>query len=139
MDTATTQATDPATLRGAATREIPSHRELVDELRQRLARAQAGGGERARKRHTDRGKLLPRERIRLLLDPGSPFLEIAPLAAEEMYDGKAPAAGIVAGVGLVHGRLCLIAANDATVSGGTYYPMTVKKHLRAQELSLIHI
>ncbi|SCX21135.1 carboxyl transferase domain-containing protein [Corynebacterium jeikeium] len=135
MDTSTTQATDPATPRGAATREIPSHRELVEELRQRLARAQAGGGERARKRHTDRGKLLPRDRIRLLLDPGSPFLEVAPLAAEEMYDGKAPAAGIVAGVGLVHGRLCMIAANDATVSGGTYYPMTVKKHLRAQEIA----
>ncbi len=134
MDTATTQATDPANPRGAA-REIPSHRELVEELRQRLARAQAGGGEKARKRHTDRGKLLPRDRIRLLLDPGSPFLEIAPLAAEDMYDGKAPAAGIVAGVGLVSGRLCLIAANDATVSGGTYYPMTVKKHLRAQEIA----
>ena len=130
METATPRATDSAEPRG-----IPSHRELVQELRERLTRAQDGGGEKARKRHTDRGKLLPRERIRLLLDHGSPFLEIAPLAAEDMYDGKAPAAGIIAGVGLVHGRLCLIAANDATVSGGTYYPMTVKKHLRAQEIA----
>ena len=112
-----------------------SHRELVAELRERLDRAAQGGGEKARDRHVSRGKLLPRDRIINLLDPGSPFLEVAPLAAEEMYDGKAPAAGIIAGIGLIHGRLCMVAANDATVSGGTYYPMTVKKHLRAQEIA----
>lgn len=113
----------------------PTHQELSAELHDRLARASAGGGEKARARHIERGKLLPRERIRTLLDPGSPFLEVAPLAAEGMYEGKAPAAGIIAGVGLIHGRLCMVAANDATVSGGTYYPMTVKKHLRAQEIA----
>ena len=112
-----------------------SHQELVAELKERLARASRGGGERARERHLSRGKLLPRDRINTLLDPGSPFLEIAPLAAEDMYNGKAPAAGIIAGVGLVEGRLCMISANDSTVSGGTYYPMTVKKHLRAQEIA----
>ncbi|HIW95117.1 MAG TPA: methylcrotonoyl-CoA carboxylase [Candidatus Corynebacterium gallistercoris] len=112
-----------------------SHQDLLDQLHQRLDRAAAGGGEKARARHEGRGKLLPRDRINNLLDPGSPFLEIAPLAAEDMYEGKAPAAGIIAGVGLIHGRLCLVAANDATVSGGTYYPMTVKKHLRAQEIA----
>ncbi|KAB3523021.1 methylcrotonoyl-CoA carboxylase [Corynebacterium zhongnanshanii] len=112
-----------------------SHQDLVQELRERLERAAQGGGDAARARHESRGKLLPRDRILTLLDPGSPFLEIAPLAAEEMYDGKAPAAGLIAGVGLVEGRLCMIAANDATVSGGTYYPMTVKKHLRAQEIA----
>ena len=111
------------------------HRELVTELKERMARAAKGGSDRARERHISHGKLLPRRRIQTLLDPGSPFLEIAPLAAEDMYDGKAPAAGIIAGIGLVHGRLCMIAANDATVSGGTYYPMTVKKHLRAQEIA----
>ena len=112
-----------------------THRELVAELRERLDRASQGGGQKARDRHVNRGKLLPRDRIINLLDPGSPFLEVAPLAAEDMYKGKAPAAGIIAGVGLVNGRLCMVAANDATVSGGTYYPMTVKKHLRAQEIA----
>ena len=112
-----------------------THRELVAELRERLDRASQGGGQKARDRHVNRGKLLPRDRIINLLDPGSPFLEVAPLAAEDMYEGKAPAAGIIAGVGLVNGRLCMVAANDATVSGGTYYPMTVKKHLRAQEIA----
>ncbi|MBC2682053.1 methylcrotonoyl-CoA carboxylase [Corynebacterium sp. 4HC-13] len=112
-----------------------SHRELVAELRERLERAAQGGGGAARERHVSRGKLLPRDRIINLLDPGSPFMEIAPLAAEDMYGGKAPAAGMIAGVGLIHGRLCMVAANDATVSGGTYYPMTVKKHLRAQEIA----
>lgn len=112
------------------------HVRLVGELRDRLDRAAAGGGERARQRHLDRGKLLARQRIDVLLDPGSPFLEIAPLAAEGMYADKAPAAGIVVGIGRVEGRECLIIANDATVSGGTYYPMTVKKHLRGQEIAL---
>ncbi|WP_291479138.1 carboxyl transferase domain-containing protein [Corynebacterium sp.] len=113
----------------------PGFRELVSDLDDRLRRARRGGGDTARARHVARGKMLPRDRVDALLDPGSPFLEIAPLAAEDMYDGRVPGAGIVAGVGLVEGRLCLIAANDATVSGGTYYPVSVKKHLRAQEIA----
>ncbi len=108
---------------------------LVEELRQRLATARAGGSEAARARHTDRGKLLVRDRVDRLLDPGSPFLEVAPLAAFGMYDDAVPSAGIVTGVGQVSGRPCVIVANDATVKGGTYYPMTVKKHLRAQEIA----
>jgi 3-methylcrotonyl-CoA carboxylase beta subunit len=113
----------------------PTFPTLTAELRDRIARARRGGGDKARARHLSRGKMLPRDRVNALLDPGSPFLEVAPLAAEEMYDGRVPGAGIIAGIGLVEGRLCLIAANDATVSGGTYYPMTVKKHLRAQEIA----
>ncbi|WP_397596071.1 carboxyl transferase domain-containing protein [Silanimonas sp.] len=108
----------------------------VSELDQRLARAAEGGGEKARAKHTERGKLLPRERIEALLDPGSPFLEIAPLAAEGLYDGAAPAAGMICGIGNVHGQQVVVVANDATVKGGTYFPMTVKKHLRAQEVAL---
>ncbi len=111
------------------------HRALVAELDRRLARAADGGGEKARNKHTERGKLLPRERINALLDPGSPFLEIAPLAAEGMYDDAAPAAGMVCGIGRVCGQEVVIVANDATVKGGTYFPMTVKKHLRAQEIA----
>ena len=111
------------------------HRTLVEELDRRLANAAGGGGEKARNKHTERGKLLARERITVLLDPGSPFLEIAPLAAEDMYDGAAPAAGMVAGIGRVQGLEVVIVANDATVKGGTYFPMTVKKHLRAQEIA----
>ena len=111
------------------------HEALVADLRDLLARTAEGGPEKARQRHVDRGKLLPRQRITELLDPGSPFLEVAPIAAHEMYGGKVPAAGVVAGIGLVEGRRCMIVANDATVSGGTYYPMTVKKHLRAQEIA----
>jgi 3-methylcrotonyl-CoA carboxylase beta subunit len=117
-------------------------RDLTDELRTRLARVREGGSEASRTKHTDRGKLLVRDRIDRLLDPGSPFLEIAPLAAYGMYGRDAddayavPAAGVVAGIGLVEGRHCLIVANDATVKGGTYYPMTVKKHLRAQTIAL---
>ncbi|MEO6519923.1 MAG: carboxyl transferase domain-containing protein, partial [Pseudoxanthomonas sp.] len=111
------------------------HRGLVDELDRRLARAAEGGGAKARDRHTARGKLLPRDRITALLDPGSPFLEIAPLAAEDMYDGAAPGAGMVAGIGRVQGLEVVVVANDATVKGGTYFPMTVKKHLRAQEIA----
>ncbi len=113
-----------------------AHRALVGELHDKLAAARLGGGEKARDRHTARGKLLPRERVDRLLDPGSPFLEIAPLAADGMYEGQAPAAGVIAGIGRVSGRECVIVANDATVKGGTYYPMTVKKHLRAQEIAL---
>jgi 3-methylcrotonyl-CoA carboxylase beta subunit len=116
----------------------PDLRGLTEQLRANLARVRLGGDERARAKHTARGKLLPRDRIDRLLDPGSPFLEIAPLAAHGLYaehGGPVPAAGIVAGIGRVEGRLCVIAANDATVKGGTYYPITVKKHLRAQEVA----
>src|SRR3954453_8566171 len=108
----------------------------LEELRGKLAAARLGGGEKARARHTARGKLLPRDRVDTLLDPGSPFLELAPLAADGLYEGAAPAAGVIAGIGRVSGRECVIVANDATVKGGTYYPMTVKKHLRAQEVAL---
>lgn len=111
------------------------NRHLATELRQRLAQAALGGSQRARDKHSGRGKLLPRERVDHLLDPGSPFLELSPLAANGMYDDEAPAAGIITGIGRVSGRLCMIIANDATVKGGTYYPMTVKKHLRAQEIA----
>jgi 3-methylcrotonyl-CoA carboxylase beta subunit len=114
---------------------VAYHRGLVAELDARLARAAEGGGEKARTRHTERGKLLVRDRITALLDPGSPFLEIAPLAAEGMYDDAAPVAGLVAGIGRVHGQEVVVVANDATVKGGTYFPMTVKKHLRAQEIA----
>ena len=111
------------------------HRALVEELDRRLARVSDGGGQKARDKHTERGKLLPRDRITALLDPGSPFLEIAPLAAEGMYDDAAPGAGMVAGIGRVQGLEVVVVANDATVKGGTYFPMTVKKHLRAQEIA----
>jgi len=109
---------------------------LVADLRAKTAQTAIGGGESARKKHVSRGKLLPRERVERLLDPGTPFLEIGQLAAYGMYDGEAPAAGMIAGIGRVHGQECMIVANDATVKGGTYYPMTVKKHLRAQEIAL---
>jgi 3-methylcrotonyl-CoA carboxylase beta subunit len=109
--------------------------ELVDELAERLAVVRRGGSESARRRHLDRGKLLARDRVDRLLDPGSPFLELNALAAYGMYDDAVPSAGIVTGVGQVSGRLCVVVANDATVKGGTYYPMTVKKHLRAQEVA----
>jgi 3-methylcrotonyl-CoA carboxylase beta subunit len=111
-------------------------RELVDELRERLATVRRGGSAQARDRHTARGKLLVRDRVDRLLDPGSPFLELSPLAATGMYDGAVPSAGIVTGIGRVGGRECVVVANDATVKGGTYYPITVKKHLRAQQVAL---
>jgi len=110
--------------------------ELVAQLRERLAAAALGGPARARERHVSRGKLLPRERVDRLLDPGSPFLELSPLAAYGLYGDAAPGAGMITGVGRVSGRECVIIANDATVKGGTYFPMTVKKHLRAQEVAL---
>ena len=110
-------------------------RAVVDDLKAQVARVAAGGGEAARAKHTARGKLLPRDRVQMLLDPGTPFLELAPLAALGMYNDDAPCAGIVAGIGRVSGTDCLIVCNDATVKGGTYYPMTVKKHLRAQEIA----
>jgi 3-methylcrotonyl-CoA carboxylase beta subunit len=108
---------------------------LMDELRERSAGARRGGGEKAQRRHKERGKLPVRERIERLLDPGTAFLELSPLAAFGMYDGRVPAAGIVTGIGRVSGREVMVVANDATVKGGTYYPMTVKKHLRAQEVA----
>ncbi|GAB3034047.1 carboxyl transferase domain-containing protein [Bowmanella dokdonensis] len=107
----------------------------VADLREKIAQIQQGGGEQANKRHTDRGKLLPRERINALLDPGSPFLELSQLAAWQVYDDYVPAAGLIAGIGRVSGVECMIVANDATVKGGTYYPLTVKKHLRAQTIA----
>jgi 3-methylcrotonyl-CoA carboxylase beta subunit len=113
-----------------------AHRALVADLHEQLARARAGGGQRAADRHVARGKLLPRERVERLLDRGSPFLELSPLAAHGLYEGAAPGAGIVTGIGRVAGREVVVVANDATVKGGTYFPMTVKKHLRAQEIAL---
>src|SRR4051794_16305271 len=110
-------------------------RALVADLRDKSAAIALGGDEASRKRHESRGKLLARERIRLLLDPGSPFLELSAFAAYEMYDGAVPAAGIVTGIGRIAGSECVVVANDATVKGGTYFPMTVKKHLRAQEIA----
>lgn len=107
---------------------------LVGDLNARLAQIAQGGGEAARARHLARGKLLPRDRVEMLLDPDTPFLEIAPLAALGMYDDDAPGAGLIAGIGRVAGVECVIVCNDATVKGGTYYPLTVKKHLRAQEI-----
>jgi 3-methylcrotonyl-CoA carboxylase beta subunit len=124
---------DPSSERFAANRE--HHLALVEDLRARLADAALGGPERARDKHVARGKLLPRDRVEALLDPGTPFLELSPLAAYGMYGGDAPAAGIITGIGRIAGTECVIVANDATVKGGTYYPMTVKKHLRAQEVA----
>ena len=109
---------------------------LVADLREKVQRVSLGGDESARARHVARGKLLPRERVRTLLDAGSPFLEIGQLAAHGMYGGEAPGAGIICGVGRVSGRECIVVCNDATVKGGTYFPLTVKKHLRAQEVAL---
>ncbi|MBJ7469427.1 MAG: methylcrotonoyl-CoA carboxylase, partial [Rhodoferax sp.] len=110
-------------------------RTLVDDLRQQLAQVAQGGGEAARAKHTGRGKLLPRERVLHLLDPGTPFLELAPLAALNLHNNDAPGAGLIAGIGRVSGVDCMVVCNDATVKGGTYYPITVKKHLRAQEIA----
>ena len=112
-----------------------SLRKAVADLDTRLERIALGGGDKARAKHSERGKLLPRERITALLDPGSPFFELSALAADGMYDGQAPGAGLVTGIGRVHGQEVLVVANDATVKGGTYFPMTVKKHLRAQEIA----
>src|SRR6266705_2591022 len=108
---------------------------LVADLRSKVATIEQGGGDVARARHAGRGKLLPRERVRALLDPGSPFLELSQLAAYGMYEDNIAAAGIITGVGRISGRECVIVANDATIKGGTYYPMTVKKHLRAQDIA----
>ena len=135
MDTPTlTTAADPRS--DSYVRNVTAHAELVGDLRQRLSLARAGGPEKARARHVERGKLLPRDRVDALLDSGSPFLELSPLAANGLYGDEAPAAGIITGIGRISGRECVVVANDATVKGGTYYPMTVKKHLRAQEVAL---
>ena len=111
------------------------NRALAAELRERVAKAALGGDERSRDRHVSRGKLLPRDRVERLLDPGSPFLEIGQLAANGLYNDEVPAAGIITGIGRVSNRQCMIFANDATVKGGTYFPLTVKKHIRAQEIA----
>jgi 3-methylcrotonyl-CoA carboxylase beta subunit len=112
------------------------HRGLASELKKKLEKTKMGGGEDAVKKHRSRKKLLPRERIEKILDPGSPFLELSALAGDGVYDDDVPSAGVVTGIGLVHGVECLFVANDATVKGGTYFPLTVKKHLRAQEIAL---
>src|SRR5262245_59323113 len=112
------------------------HKALAHELRTRLARVKLGGGADLVKRHTSRGKLFVRDRVERLLDPGTAFLELSSLAAWDMYDNEAPAAGLVTGIGTIHGRHVMVVANDATVKGGTYYPITVKKHVRAQEIAL---
>ena len=109
---------------------------LVKRLRDEIERVRQGGPASARERHVERGKMLARDRVKKLLDPGSPFLELSPLAAFNMYDGDSPSASIITGVGRIHGREAVIVANDATVKGGTYFPMTVKKHLRAQQVAI---
>jgi acetyl-CoA carboxylase carboxyltransferase component len=124
---------DPASGEFARNREVMAG--LVADLRAELERARGGGGPTAVERHRARGKLLARERIERLIDPGADFLELSPLAAHGLYDGEAPGAGIVTGIGPVAGRPCVVVANDATVKGGSYYPLTVKKHLRAQEIA----
>ena len=108
---------------------------LTNEMKAARHAAALGGNEKSRQRHVGRGKLLPRDRVMRLIDPGSPFLELSPLAALGMYDDEIHAEGLIAGIGRVSGRECMIVCNDATIKGGTYYPMTVKKHLRAQEIA----
>ena len=125
---------------GVGSADVAANREvslaLVADLRARLEAARLGGPDEARRRHRERGKLLPRERVDLLLDPGTAFLELSPLAASGLYGDEVPGAGLITGVGRVAGRTCVVVANDATVKGGTYYPITVKKHLRAQEVAM---
>src|SRR5271156_3286167 len=117
------------------TRNADAMRLLVAELRETLALVSGGGGEASRTRHTSRGKMLARQRVDLLIDPGTAFLELSPLAAYNLYGGDVHSASIITGVGRISGRECLVVANDATIKGGTYYPMTVKKHLRAQDIA----
>ena len=114
---------------------VAAMQELVGNLRELLGKVAEGGGPAAQARHLSRGKLLPRQRVDALLDQGSPFLEIGQLAAHEVYSEQVPAAGIIAGIGRVEGVECMIVANDATVKGGSYYPLSVKKHLRAQAIA----
>src|SRR3979411_870586 len=116
-------------------RNADAMRALVAELKEKLEGVAGGGGEASRARHTSRGKMLARQRVDLLLDPGTAFLELSPLAAYGLYGGDVHSASIVSGIGRVMGRECMIVANDATIKGGTYYPMTVKKHLRAQDIA----
>ncbi len=116
-------------------RNADAMRALVAELRQKLEQVAGGGGEASRIRHTSRGKMLARQRVDLLIDPGTAFLELSPLAANGLYGGDVHSASVVTGVGRISGRECVIVANDATIKGGTYYPMTVKKHLRAQDIA----
>src|SRR5690349_6592339 len=130
LDSKIDLSSDESTARAA------HNRGLAEKLLADVARAALGGNEKSRERHVSRGKLLPRDRVERLLDPGSPFLEIGQLAACDLYEGEVPGAGIIAGVGRVSGKQVMIVCNDATVKGGTYYPMTVKKHLRAQEIAL---
>jgi 3-methylcrotonyl-CoA carboxylase beta subunit len=111
------------------------NRALAEGLCDRVAEAALGGNTKSRERHTSRGKLLPRERVERLLDPGSPLLELGQLCANGLYHNEVPGAGLITAIGRVSGRLCMIVCNDATVKGGTYYPLTVKKHLRAQEIA----
>ena len=134
--TTLTTGIDPSGDQGR--RNAAEHAELVRELRDKLAAAALGGPETSRERHVARGKLLPRDRVDRVLDEGSPFLELSPLAADGLYGGDSPGAGIITGIGLAHGRPVMVVCNDATVKGGTYYPMTVKKHLRAQEVAKEH-
>ena len=128
-----TSTVDPSSPGFVANRE--HHLGLVADLRERIEVAARGGPERSRERHLERGKLLPRDRVATLLDPGTGLLELSPLAATGCYDDEAPGAGLITGVGRVAGRRVVIVANDATVKGGTYFPLTVKKHLRAQEVA----
>src|SRR6266404_5684119 len=125
--------TDPASSDFA--RNAEAMRALVAELRQKLDEVAGGGGKASRTRHTSRGKMLARERVDLLIDPGTAFLELSPLAAHGLYGGDVHSASVITGVGRISGRECVIVANDATIKGGTYYPMTVKKHLRAQDIA----
>src|SRR6195256_1300816 len=116
-------------------RNAEAMRALVAELRQRLDSVAGGGGEASRSRHTSRGKMLARQRVDLLIDPGTAFLELSPLAAYGLYGGDVHSASLITGIGRISGRECMVVANDATIKGGTYYPLTVKKHLRAQEIA----
>jgi 3-methylcrotonyl-CoA carboxylase beta subunit len=116
-------------------RSAEAMRALVAELRDRLNEVSGGGGKASRARHTSRGKMLARQRVDLLVDPGTAFLELSPLAAHGLYGGDVHSASIITGVGRISGRECVVVANDATIKGGTYYPMTVKKHLRAQDIA----
>src|SRR4051812_22628893 len=124
----------------AASREFIANREAmdkaVDDLHRKVTEIRLGGGEAARKRHTERGKLLPRARVEALLDKGAEFFEFSPFAAHGVYEDAVPAAGLLTGIGTIAGRDCVVVANDATVKGGTYYPLTVAKHLRAQEIAI---
>src|SRR5882724_6656717 len=126
-------STDPAS--SDFTRNAEAMRALLAELREKLNQVAGGGGEASRIRHTSRGKMLARQRVDLLIDPGTAFLELSPLAALGLYGGDVHSASIITGVGRISGRECVVVANDATIKGGTYYPMTVKKHLRAQDIA----